>query len=165
MSKTRPKDGVSVIPLADDAEKALLGNILSEGASALEDAGHIDAKHFAHWAHQRVFSAILAAVAKGEGVEPHTVSDQLRAEGLLAKLDPDLIVSLLEASGEPERIPELADTVVDAWRRRELVSISFWMGAHATERNVLTACETIALAQQKLFDLAANSRGSRHEHP
>jgi replicative DNA helicase len=80
----RPARGGRVPPHDLHAEESLLGAMMLEAEAIATAAGVLRADDFYKPAHAHIFDAIHALYAAGQPVDPVTVADELRRNGLLA---------------------------------------------------------------------------------
>src|SRR5690349_262894 len=66
------------LPHSIDAEKAVLGAILSDADSLTAIEGSLAAKHYFLDSHQKIYEAILELSAAGEAADIVTVTEKLR---------------------------------------------------------------------------------------
>jgi replicative DNA helicase len=82
-SSRRPARGGRVPPHDLQAEESLLGAMMLEAEAIATAAGVLRANDFYKPAHSHIFDAIHALYASGHPVDPVTVADELRRNGLL----------------------------------------------------------------------------------
>ncbi|HEX6418132.1 MAG TPA: replicative DNA helicase, partial [Acidimicrobiales bacterium] len=80
---SRPRRGARVPPHDLHAEQSLLGAMMLEAEAIATAAGVLRAEDFYKPAHAHIFDAIHALYAAGQPVDPVTVADELRRNGLL----------------------------------------------------------------------------------
>ncbi len=82
-SPRRPARGGRVPPHDLQAEESLLGAMMLEAEAIATAAGLLRADDFYKPAHAHIFDAVHALYAAGQPVDPVTVADELRRNGLL----------------------------------------------------------------------------------
>jgi replicative DNA helicase len=82
----RPARGSRVPPHDMQAEESLLGAMMLDGETIAVAAGVLRADDFYKPAHAHIFDAIHALYAAGHPVDPVTVADELRRNGLLEQV-------------------------------------------------------------------------------
>lgn len=80
---SRPRRGARVPPHDLHAEQSLLGAMMLETEAIASAAGVLRAEDFYKPAHAHIFDAVHALYASGQPVDPVTVADELRRNGLL----------------------------------------------------------------------------------
>lgn len=134
MSFIVPQRAASSVAGADAglAEQGLLGAILARN-DRLDRIPELRAEHFAFALHARIFRAIVDRFGRGHVADGITLAPTLED-------DPDLphgmtgrayLAALLAAATHPANLPTYADTITDAWRRREAARIGLEMAARA----------------------------------
>ena len=81
--KRQASRGGRVPPHDLQAEESLLGAMMLEAEAIATAAGVLRADDFYKPAHSHIFDAIHALYASGQPVDPVTVADELRRNGLL----------------------------------------------------------------------------------
>jgi replicative DNA helicase len=116
-------------PICDvEMERGVLGGVLLAGTPVMErlivDVG-LHAEHFYWRAHQLVFVAMLHLQDRGAAIDVHTVTDQLRIDGVLAEVGGAAIVDALAAHAPAAGdSPTYGECVVrDARRRTQLAAL------------------------------------------
>lgn len=111
-----------VPPHSLDAEKSLLGAILSFPQALLDVAGLVTAGEFYRQAHQRIFAACERLGAAGEGVDLVTVVEALRAAGELAEVGgPAYVAGLMTGIPRSSNVPHYAGLVREKAKLRQII--------------------------------------------
>ena len=112
-------------PQALDAEMAVLGSMLIE-KDALEKATDIlQPEHFYKSAHQQIFSAMSALMARGQAVDLITVTEELKRTGLLAQVGAErYLTELMDKVSTAAHVEHYANIVRETALVRELINVS-----------------------------------------
>src|SRR2546425_1424872 len=108
-----------------DAERAILGTIIIEGATALERiAGRLRPEDFWSGHHRTLFQRILALSEADVGVDPVTLSDALREAGELEEIGgPAAIALLMEHASILPHLEAYAAIVLRNAGKREAIQV------------------------------------------
>jgi replicative DNA helicase len=110
------------LPHSLEAEKAVLGGVLTDSDSLLRIEGMLRVEHFLFEPHQKIYAAILDLSAKSESADILTVADKLRSERS-DLLSPAYLVELTENCPVTQNIEFYAKIVrTDYYRRRVILA-------------------------------------------
>jgi replicative DNA helicase len=102
-------------PSAPDAEKAVIGAVISTNGAALLEVDFLKAVHFADDTNAVVFE-LLSGIWEGGGkVDEVTVGDALKDAGI-----PPSVISEYGSLGDSESVVDYAKLVTGKWRLREI---------------------------------------------
>lgn len=111
------------VPHNTTAEQAVLGAMLLSPDARHEATNLLDASDFYTPAHQHVYHAIATMWDAGEPVDPITVAERLRADGLLDLVGgPGLLISLQNECPAITNADRYARLVVDSSVKRRLIA-------------------------------------------
>jgi len=117
------------LPADIQIEQALLGLVLLKNDAWLEASEIVEAQHFSEHLHQRIWEFISAKLDAGEKVTPLTMGAALGPDAK-AEIIPGVTVSEYLARLVSESIAgltqaaELAKTIRDLWRRRQIITLA-----------------------------------------
>ncbi len=120
-----------------DAEMAVIGTLLFKSDLFFEISETIFDYHFFSPIHQQIFADISSAAASGRSVNAVTLANKYRkdedegGDGANA-----YIASLAAKAMAPITLPSLAESVVDAWARRQIFTIGKEMQDAAADYDV-----------------------------
>ncbi len=107
-------------PTSEYAESGILGTLLIDGDVALERCVGLRSEHFAVPSNRLIFTAIRRISARGDSVDPITVSQDLERDGTLQSVGGIVYLTGLGADLPFRFDPtHLVAEVIDRWRRRE----------------------------------------------
>lgn len=110
------------LPHSIDAEKAVLGAILSDADALTLIEGSLDAKHFFLDSHQKIYSAILELSAAGEAADIITVTEKLR-QNKLKELGAAYLIDLTENCPVAQNLEHYAQIVRNHFYRRMIIRV------------------------------------------
>src|SRR5439155_18905098 len=128
---TRDREGggavtVTLPPQSVEAERAVLGAILLEGVAGYRKLTTLTARADLFWidANRETFTAMQRLAARGDGIDIVTVSEELRAMGVLERVGGPAFLALLEAEGcILNNLANYETIVVDAATKRTLLQL------------------------------------------
>lgn len=135
------------------AEQALLGTILHNTDRITKLPAGFMPEHLASPAHQEIMRAMLALSASGTP-SISTIIQYLRGSGIGA----DYLAALLRSMIAPNLLSSHVATVVDLWRRREMLRIADEMAASARSGNRdsdATVASAIAMSELDALSISA----------
>lgn len=108
-----------------EAEQALLGILLYDNAGMALLGDQVAAHHFYEPLHQRMFSAIAAAVEKGQLAEPILLAEQLGADPAFEELGGvRYLADLVDRAPPTANAPDYARAIANHSARRRLLAAS-----------------------------------------
>lgn len=118
-----PSLDVAPMPPHDlDAEGAVLSAVMLD-PSALAKVPELRPEHFYSEAHRRIFEACIAVAANGEPLDAVTVHAWLKSRGRVASVGGmGYLAEILAASPVVANVSAHAETVLERWRRRDLLA-------------------------------------------
>jgi hypothetical protein len=141
-----------------DAEQAVLGAILIEGATALRHVT-VDAADFLTEAHRAIFIAMRALDQRGEPIDSLTVAAELHRAGDLDRAGGRAALALLMDYGSILlNLPSYNAMVVEESRRRQFMALGERLRAGAL--NGATSTDLATWAENLLGDLRARAARS-----
>lgn len=143
-------------PHDNDAERALLGAVLTDNA-ALSRARSLPTNDFHAPAHRRIWGAMLELAGEGKPIDHLTLSERLQARGALGKIGgPAYLMQLDQAVPITSNAGQYAAIVRDRAARRAMVAIGRRLAelAHDAGKDPL---ETRQGAQHALAALSSGS--------
>ena len=108
------------------AEESLLGAMLlsREAVNTVSEAG-VHVEHFYKPGHQHIFDAMRALLAGGDPVDPVTVADELRRNGLLEEIGGlDFLLQLQNSTPVIGNVGRYAKIVMDTAALRRLIGVA-----------------------------------------
>ncbi len=111
-----------VLPHSIDAEKAVLGAILSDAESLTLVEGLLQSKHFFLDSHQKIYSSILELSAAGESADIVTVAEKLR-QNKIKDLGPAYLIELTENCPVAQNLEHYAQIVRNHFYRRSVIKV------------------------------------------
>ena len=108
------------------AEESLLGAMLlsREAVNTVSEAG-VHVEHFYKPGHQHIFDAMRALLAGGDPVDPVTVADELRRNGLLEEIGGlDFLLQLQNSTPVIGNVGRYAKIVMDTSALRRLIGVA-----------------------------------------
>lgn len=162
-------NGVVLPPHSEMAEKYLLGTMLQDNSIVPDVLGIVRANSFYNFANQKVFEAISSLCDRGKTADIVTVGEWLSETRLDPKKKdgPKLIddvgfvylAQLSEYSGSGALFRQYADTVAQAFQRREMIALGAELQSNA--RDLATGTdELLGRAEQRLFGIADTKLGA-----
>ncbi len=154
-------EGARVPPQNTDAEASLLGALLIDSDAIVKIADAVLADDFYDERHRRIFAAINQLYEKHSPVDVLTLSDQLKAEGLLEMVGgAAYLTELTNFVPTAAHAEQYADIVAQKALRRRLIKISGNIAelGYDEARNMR---ELIEEAESRLFEVS--QRHVRHD--
>jgi replicative DNA helicase len=132
------------LPHSIDAEKAVLGAILSDADSLTLIEGMLEAKHFFIDSHQKIYEAILQLSAAGESADIVTVAEKLR-HNQIRDLGPAYLIDLTENCPVAQNLEHYARIVRNMYYRRGVIKVCQEVveGAENYEGNIESFIESV----------------------
>lgn len=154
-------------PANVEAEQALLGAILTNNDQLNRMGDAIRPEHFYEPVHQRIFSAILNFHNRGMIASPVTLKHFFEQDEALKDIGGGAYLVKLAASAiHVINIKDYADMIYDLALKRELIIIGEDVVNTAFNQDIDEDAEKqIEVAEQKLFNLAAEGGGERGFKP
>lgn len=153
-------DTTRAMPANLDAEQALLGVLMFDGAAFERLPDRFKAEHFNEPFHQRLFQAVADAVASGRSADPTILKDALAADPAFAEYGGlGFLHRLVDAAPTLMMTRDLARTIYELAQRRDLIRI----GGEIAEEAMTGAkpvTEQMAAAEGALFNLAETGEAS-----
>jgi replicative DNA helicase len=145
-----------VSPHNTEAEQALLGAMLVNNATYHRVSEFLVAEHFYNPAHQRIYSAIVKLVERGQIADPVTLKNYFDQDGTLTEIGGTQYLGRLAASVVTIiNAGDYGRTIYDSFLRRQLIEIGSEVVNDSYEHDIdLEARQLIEVAEKKLFDLA-----------
>ncbi|MDA8126072.1 MAG: replicative DNA helicase [Deltaproteobacteria bacterium] len=143
-----------------EAERAVLGTIITDNAALGAVVEVIDASDFYSVVHSKVFSAILAMTDRNEPVDLVTLSNALRDQGRLEQIGGLAYLSeLADNAGSPLIVSHYVRIVKEKSIDRAIIAAASKMmdGAYSSEKSTE---EAVSEAQQTILSLSM-SKGKR----
>jgi hypothetical protein len=120
------------LPWSPEAEAAVLGAILIDGAQIKEATMSLTAEDFYDRRHQRIYATMLGLAKRGVGIDLVTVYDALRSTDHASKPDAAYLAGLCEAAPVVANLPHYAAIVRrDAILRRKVEAAKRFLAAVA----------------------------------
>ncbi len=133
-------------PQAIDAEMAVLGSMLIESEAVERAFDILKDEHFYKDAHKKIFSAMYTLAHKGSAIDTVTVTEQLKAEGLLAQVGGELYLGdLINKVSTAAHVEHYAEIVYNKFLVRDLIK---------TATGLVEECYKEGDEPEKLIDLA-----------
>lgn len=141
-----------------DAERALLGAILTEPTLASELQDHVDADDFYEPRHETIWQAIYTVVER-DGLLPDfiLVNDELRQAGHLTKIGGTYLPDLVTSCPSPTQATHYATLVRNAARLRSVDQAATRLHHLANTATPDTVDHALAESLQTLDDLATRN--------
>lgn len=121
-------------PVDLEAERALLGSLILDPATALSQVNGLRAEHFAEERHRRLYAAISLLVADQVPVEPLVIQRTLAARG--TPVDVTYVAQLASDAFTVASAGWYAEQIVDCARRRDLLGVARRLGRDAKDPSV-----------------------------
>ncbi len=110
------------LPHSIDAEKAVLGAILSDADSLTLIEGVLETRHFFLDSHQKIYASILEVSAGGESADIVTVAEKLR-QNKVKELGPAYLIELTENCPVAQNLEHYARIVRNHYYRRSVIRV------------------------------------------
>ncbi|WP_222546173.1 replicative DNA helicase [Asaia lannensis] len=145
-------------PANPEAERALLGALLTNNKAYERVSDFLEAAHFADPLHGRIFEAIARRIDRGMLADPITMRAEFEHSGLLDEVGgPRYLGQLLMAMVGIVNAGDYGRAIHDAWIRRQLIDIGETVVNNAYgARADLEGGDQIAAAEETLFKLATD---------
>ncbi len=151
------------MPLAMDAEKALLGHMLADNERYHLAAG-ITSGDFAGEAHRRIYGAIAELIESGESTDLFTVQQRLSQRKELNTVGgAAYLASLTDNVVLASSLSSLVQLVREASRRRQLIRICEAISLGAEDRD-RTSSELLGDLQEQLWTMQADDSVNETRH-
>lgn len=147
--------GFRVLPHNQEAEQGLLGALMVDNRAYEKIGDFLRPNHFFVPVHQRLYTAIVTMIDRGQTATPITLKNyfekdqdlqEVGGSGYLADLAAGVISVI--------NVEDYARTIYDLHLRRELIALGEEVVNSAYEPSLESGPqETIEIAEQKLFDL------------
>jgi replicative DNA helicase len=146
-------------PHSLEAERATLGSVLIK-PSALDDISDLPVDDFFLPAHREILEAMRAVAGRGRPLDVLAISDELKARGMLSRLEggATYLNDLANATPTAENVAHYARTVRERATRRRLIASCSEIVSMAYGDGVDTE-ELLADARQKLAGLESPEEG------
>lgn len=142
-----------------EAEVCVLGGCLMDGEAIAKVVDVVSEDSFYAPAHKRLFAAMLQLFERGEVIDPVTLGAELRASNSLDGVGGlEYLSELLFAVPSASNIVSHAEIVRDHWRLRRLQDAAGKILANVQNREGKNAAEIIEVAEQMVFEVAAEQR-------
>ncbi|QDH13324.1 replicative DNA helicase [Formicincola oecophyllae] len=141
-----------------DAEKALLGAILTNNRAYEHVADFLEPHHFADITHQQLFQIIGGRIAKSGLANAITLKGELEHSNVLENVGGlDYLKTLMKSMVGIINAREYGIVIHDCWVRRQLIEIGETVvnDAYSSDSD-FNGSNQIETAEQKLFDLASD---------
>lgn len=150
-----------VPPQVREFEKAVLGAVMLERNALGAIEGTLTPDMFYVDAHTRIFQAILSLSAKGRPVDILEVVEQLRSSGDLEVIGgPYFVTALTSAVVSSANIEYHAGRIVDAWKRRQIISYTHELQKMAYS-DEFTSDDCMVFNEKELTELSVVSESER----
>lgn len=147
------------VPTAVAAEQAVIGAILANNRNYETIADQLRAEHFADPILARIFSDAARRIQAGQVADVVTLRGAYEADGALHEVGgPGYLAELLTALVSPLLLPSYAATIVDCWRRREIIVRAHEASVRA--QHVSDEDPGAAIASSTASELLALAEGS-----
>jgi replicative DNA helicase len=139
-----------------DAERMLLGCVLRDNVVLHDLVRLIQTEHFYSDRHQKIFKAMLALTETGRPVDPVTLGEQLKQEGVLVEVGgAPAIVDLVQQTLTAANWRHYADVVYEKAVVRNLIRVSNDIARDAYE-GTSSADDLLEQAERKIMDIASS---------
>ncbi|RMF75573.1 MAG: replicative DNA helicase [Acidobacteria bacterium] len=147
------------LPWDEQAERAVLGAVLLDAASALDAAAELlEPVDFYRGAHREIFSAILALAQRHEPIDALTVRAELERLGALERAGGvAYLMSLVDGMPRSTNVPAYAGIVREHSLRRQLVAVGDRLRSRSADAS-RPARELIEEAERTIFALSEQGR-------
>lgn len=153
---TEQHDQERPLPHDDAAERSILGAMLLSREAIADVIEITEGAHFYRPAHQAVYAAIVSMYATGDPTDPITVTDYLRAQGVLGQFGgPAAVHELINHVPTAANAEHYAEIVRDCSIRRDMIKASAviaslgYSGRDASEALDAAMSEVSAIAKAK----------------
>ena len=113
-------NGDSPGPFNLEIEQALLGLCLVDNKS-LDRILRLRPAHFYEPFHERLYVRIAEMRGMGKEATPATLIDYFRGDDAIKVIGPEYLARLSAAATSPGAIEDYADTIIEHWRRRQVI--------------------------------------------
>jgi len=140
------KPNEAALPYSEEAERAVLGAILSDPDLVVNIEGLLQPVHFFSDAHRKIYQTILDLSSRGEVADMLTVAANLRGDYAESeRLGPAYLVDLTESCPRTQNIEHYAKIVRTDFYRRRIIAACYETirGAKGFEGTVEGFVETI----------------------
>jgi replicative DNA helicase len=145
---------MKTIPQAPELEQTTLGAILTDREAIYQVLDVLKPETFGMVKHQHIYTACLALMAKGEGIDLLTVSNQLEADGKLSAVGGSVyLAELCNKVGSAANIEYHARIVAQKALARDLIRLSE-KTLHEAYDPQTDAFDLLHRQQKESFDLA-----------
>jgi len=150
------KPGYRTLPHNLEAEQGLLGALLVDNRGVERIGDFLKAEHFFAPAHERIYSAILTMIERGQNASPVTLKGYFEKDEGLADVGgagylADLAANVISVMNTED----YGRTIYDLHLRRQLIVLGEDVVNDAYEQTLeRDAQKTIEMAESKLFTLA-----------
>lgn len=145
-----------VLPHNLEAEQGLLGSLMVDNRALERIGDFLSAEHFYAPAHQRIYSAIVTLVERGQSASPVTLKGYFEKDEDLAPVGGSEYLAELAASViSVINAKDYAESIYDLYLRRELIGFGEEIVNDSYEQNIEeTATNVMEKAESRLFRLA-----------
>lgn len=145
------------LPHNEDAERALLGAVLTDGRVMDTLADTLPTDAFFRAAHQRIYAALTALYRRGDGIDPVTVKDELgRAGTLLEAGGPAYVAGLSDGIGQGVNVEYYTRIVKRTAAKRAVIYATVRLLDAAYDDEV-DAADLIDRAERSLLQVSEQS--------
>jgi replicative DNA helicase len=149
------------MPVNVECEQSLLGAILINNAAYTRVADRLHEEHFGTPVHGRIFAACGKLIERGVPANVVTLRNRFEADESLTDIGGAMYLArLAEAAVTVLNAEHYANTIIDCWRRRELIGLADDIDRRAREVDYDDPADRIAEAAGSALDaLLSDSRG------
>lgn len=152
------------VPHAVEAERVVLGAMLSSPESAEVAQGRLAPADFYDPKHARLFDVLVEEFRAGRPTEPNAILGRLVDKGLHKHLDATWVFELYQqAPMDPTGLNHYLDRIRDRSIRRSLVVVSTRNAQQAAEDTTRSAHALVELARQSLDTIEATAGQDDHK--
>lgn len=149
------------MPRDIEAEKALLGNILSEEEALFEVMESITPDMFYLKSHRQIYSTILELAQNGISIDQITVSDKLETNGLLEKIGGfEYIDELINYNSILSNTTEYIKVIIEKYKLRKIIEASNKMLKQAYSKEEKTQ-EILSAAEKLILGLDDDTKSDK----
>jgi replicative DNA helicase len=153
---------IQAAPSNIEAEQALLGILMYDNAAYERLSDQLNGRHFYEPFHQRLYSAIVSHIRKGQLAEPILLAEEFKKDAAFEELGGiRYLADLFERAPPAANAGDYGRAIYDLALRRDLIRIGgeIMVEAQGADPDI-TARDQIEQAEQKLYGLAESGTSS-----
>lgn len=158
-----PREAAEAVPMALEAEQALLGALLFDNAVLADVDGIVAAHTFAEPFHQSLYSAIYEAIGAGRLAEPTSINERFKDDEFVGPAYSSFggvryLADLVDRAPPSANAPDYAKLIRETWQRREMIRLAAEVMRRARVDRSVDAAVIMDEAEKGLLGIQLQAR-------